>query len=483
MTKLEKKLRASLRRLAIVMPPRSAKKYDSPPSVVVAVSGGADSTALLDAMVRLSKQNGQLVEIMAAHLNHQLRGTESDEDERFVRELAVRLDVPIFVERIATAEQAQAAKRNLEATAREFRYKFLHKVGRATHADFIFTAHTQDDQAETILMRLLRGTGAEGMRGIHESLLLGEGSTLMRPLLSVTRAEVIAHCEHYGLAFCSDSSNLSTDFMRNRVRHELLPSMRTFNPRIETVLVRTGELLSQDDDYLSGLAAHQVAVLEKKQILTVTSLLNHPLSIRRRIFRLWLKTHCGDLRRINFSHIEAINGLTAPGQSGKRVELPDGWIVLREYDGLRLIQGGGLARDKTLAAVPVSSQGQSFGSFTCRLIRHLSREQAEQILVQDGQQCETALLSETKELDGLLLRTRRPGDAYMAAGHQRLRKLKTLMIRHKIPLSVRSTYPILTTADGEIVWAPGLPVSQRFLFNETNSSQCALVLAEKLGMD
>src|SRR5262245_17170929 len=206
MTKLEKKLRAALRRFGI----------GAQDSVIVAVSGGADSVALLDALARFQQGEGRPGSITVAHLNHQLRGEESDEDEAFTRNLSERLNLPVFTERIAVAERAKAEKRNLEAVARSLRYEFLLKVAEARGANFIFTAHTLDDQAETILMRLIRGAGAEGLRGIHQTLTLNDSVKLIRPMLEITRAQVIQHCEHYELAFRSDSSNFLVDFTRNR---------------------------------------------------------------------------------------------------------------------------------------------------------------------------------------------------------------------------------------------------------------------------
>src|SRR5262249_8116446 len=153
MTKLEKNLRAALRRFGI----------GPQDSIIAAVSGGADSVALLDAIARFQRREGRPSSIIVAHLNHQLRGAESDEDETFVRDLANRLNLPVFTERAAVAERAQAEKKNLEAVARKSRYEFLLKVAEIHGANIVFTAHTLDDQAETILMRLIRGSGAEGL--------------------------------------------------------------------------------------------------------------------------------------------------------------------------------------------------------------------------------------------------------------------------------------------------------------------------------
>src|SRR5262245_11821346 len=249
MTELEKKLRGVLRRFGI----------GAQDSIVAAVSGGADSVALLDALARFQRSAGQPGSIIVAHLNHQLRGEESDEDEAFVRDLADRLRLPVFTERIAVAERAKEEKENLEAVARRLRYEFLLRVAEARGAKIVFTAHTLDDQAETILMRLIRGSGAEGLRGVHQVVVLNETVKLVRPMLQITRAEVIEHCDHYNLAYRSDSSNFSRDFTRNRIRLELLPVMETFNPRVKQSLARASESGARDEDYLRAVAVEILA--------------------------------------------------------------------------------------------------------------------------------------------------------------------------------------------------------------------------------
>jgi tRNA(Ile)-lysidine synthase len=326
MTKLEKKLQAALRQIGI----------GAPAEVVVAVSGGADSTALLDALARVRERKGLPRAIIVAHLNHQLRGEESDGDERFVRELAGGLNLPVYVERMAVADQAKLEQRNLEATARRLRYEFLRQVAEERGAGFVFTAHTQDDQAETILMRLLRGSGAAGLRGIHRVMALSDQVKLVRPMLSLTRAEVIEHCEHYKIAFRTDSSNLSLDLTRNRVRHELLPLLRTFNPRVEESLARASDLLTEDEEFLQRIAGEVLARSCEGRHLRVSPLQTAHPAIGRRVLRLWLRAERGSLRRIEAPHIAALEKLLK-GRSGRRVELPEGWVVVREFDTLKLV--------------------------------------------------------------------------------------------------------------------------------------------------
>ena len=453
MTELEKKLLAALRRLGIT----------AQDAVIAAVSGGADSVALLDALVRLRKSKGLPGSITVAHLDHQLRGEESDGDEKFVRDLADRLKLPVFTEKIAVAERARIEKRNLEAVARRLRYEFLLKVADQCGAGVVFTAHTLDDQAETVLMRLIRGSGAEGLRGVHQIIELTEGVRLIRPMLAITRAEVIGHCERYGLAFRNDSSNFLPDLTRNRVRLELLPMLETFNPRVKEALARASDLGARDEDYLRAAATGCLAKARGESGLNTKVLQEAPTAIRRRVLRLWLREERGDLRRIGATHVAAIERLIhVPG--GRRVELPEGGAVAREFDFLRFIHmvgSAGLAKPAIEIVELIENEPRNFGGFTFRLKRGMERAGSE-FGADEKRARFIAPIRECEELDGLRLRTRLPGDSYIPANARRAVKLKTLMIKRKIPMTRRDQYPVLVTADGRIVWSPGLPVAREF---------------------
>jgi tRNA(Ile)-lysidine synthase len=217
---------------------------------VVAVSGGADSVALLRALADGPATPGLVV----AHLNHRLRGAESDADAAFVAALCPHL--PHSAESVDVA--AVAAGDNLEDTARRVRYDFLARVARETGASWVTTAHTLDDQAETVLHRLIRGTGLRGLRGIAESRELAPGVKLLRPMLTVSRAEVIAYLRAIGQPWREDASNRDPAFTRNRIRHELLPLLRTFNPEIDEALGRTA---AQADEVYADIEQVAAAVL------------------------------------------------------------------------------------------------------------------------------------------------------------------------------------------------------------------------------
>lgn len=322
MTKLEKKLRASLRKLEI-------NKQDR---VLVAISGGADSTALLDALARWKKAE----QLFAAHLNHLLRGAESDADETFVRAITGHLHVPVFIDRENVAACAAHEKKNLEATARRLRYDFLLRTAEQCQANVIVTAHTHDDQVETLVMRLLRGTSAAGLRGIHAQVLLPNSIRLVRPMIEITRAEVIEHCEWYQLNFRQDSSNASPEFTRNRIRHEVLPLLQTFNPDFGPTLLRTAFQLNEDDEHLQAEAARWVEELAEDLSLHFPPLRKLHVALRRRVLRHWIARTRGDLRRIGMVHVTAVDHLMLQGEGGRYVELPGGWRVYRRRAQLKL---------------------------------------------------------------------------------------------------------------------------------------------------
>jgi tRNA(Ile)-lysidine synthase len=209
--------------------------------VLLAVSGGADSVAMLHALVRLKTEGDGRLEL--AHFNHHLRGKESDADEAFVVKLAAQLGVPCHVGH--ASEQLWSGDRHgsIEATARTARYDFFRRTAEQLGARYLVTAHTADDQAETILHRIIRGTGISGLAGINRVRVLGPAVTVIRPMLAVRRTELLAYLGHLGQSFRTDSSNQDPRYTRNRIRHQLLPRLATdFNPSVIEALVRLGAL-------------------------------------------------------------------------------------------------------------------------------------------------------------------------------------------------------------------------------------------------
>jgi tRNA(Ile)-lysidine synthase len=318
--------------------------------VIVAVSGGADSTALLLALHELWESNHVDPHIVVAHLDHGLRGKAGANDARAVRLLAERLGVEVKLGRKPVKELAQNSGDNLEQAARRARYDFLAKAAEKCESSLVLTGHTLDDQAETVLLRLLRGSGAEGLGGIEPVRTLASSSEtlLVRPLVSwARRSQTEAYCHERGVAFAVDQMNLDERFARVRVRRQLLPLMETFNPRVVESLARSAELLREDAAVLNiaaetllvaataGLPDAEYDATSETAPLLVDVLVDAPLAIRRRALRLWLESARGDLRRIELVHLTGIEKLLIAGRGGRVAELPGGAFVERRRSLLR----------------------------------------------------------------------------------------------------------------------------------------------------
>ncbi len=298
---------------------------------VIAVSGGADSIALLRAL-----HECECCSLTVAHVNHQLRGEESDADEAFVRELATTLDMSCRLTRVDMAALAQ--RENLEATARDFRYAWLNEIATEVGASWIATGHTADDQAETVLHRLLRGTGLQGLRGVAACKIMA-GIQIIRPMLAVTRSDVLYYLRELHQPFRTDSSNADPRFTRNRIRAELVPLLRTFNPAITGSLTQLAEQAAEAFEVLNTSASALLAEMELPRAgavlildaLTLTTA--HPYRVREALRLLWQRERwpadrmgfehwnrlvavaCGELRAADFP-----GGITAR-HTGKVVQL------------------------------------------------------------------------------------------------------------------------------------------------------------------
>jgi len=311
--------------------------------LVVAVSGGADSTALLLALDELTGARRLAAELIVAHLDHGLRGEAGAEDARWVERLAGELRYEFVTECASVGQRAREARDNLEQAARRARYEFLGRVAREREACAVVVAHTLDDQAETMLLALVRGSGAEGLSGMQPVRALdgsGDGVLLVRPLLGWARhAETVKHCETRGVTVRADEMNEDESFSRVRVRRRLLPLLETFNPRAVETLARTSLLLRADAEALEAQAAKlleaaserelkdETAAMQTSPPLNVEVLRGADVGVRRRALSQWLAAGRGSLRRMELVHVSGVEKLLE-GTRGRRVaELPGGsWV-------------------------------------------------------------------------------------------------------------------------------------------------------------
>jgi len=300
--------------------------------IVIGVSGGADSVALLMALDELTNARKLDLPLIVSHIDHRLRKT-SREDSRWVKNLAQALDLQVVISRV----DVKSRKGNLEQAARRARYEAFAKLAQKRRAKLVLTAHTLDDQAETILFNLLRGSGADGLGGMETIRQLKENqeTLLVRPFLSWTRrADTERYCRDRNIDSRWDEMNEDETFTRVRIRRQLLPLLETFNPRVAEAIARTGALVRDDNEALDRAAGRLLELsLEEsaKQDQVRTDLLAvAPSALRRRALRLWLESCRGHLRRLELVHITAVESLIVENRGARRIELPGGAGVSRK---------------------------------------------------------------------------------------------------------------------------------------------------------
>lgn len=418
--------------------------------VAVAVSGGPDSVCLLHVLVELAPAFEASLSV--AHLNHQLRGAESDEDERFVAGLAVGMGLPFFR---ANADIA-AAKDNLEQAGRRARRAFF----AGLKADRVALGHTRDDQAETVLFRLLRGSGLRGLAGIYPVTAGDIG--YIRPLIDVTRAEVVEFLRARGIEWREDSSNLDPRFARNRIRRSLLPQLaRDWNPRICESLAQLASLAHDEerwwrsyiDDLSAGILVERAGGIEVR----ASALAALPPAVGRRLIRRAIAQVKGDLRRLEFAHVERVLDLAAQGEGDGRLRLP-GLDVRRSFDWIRVAAGAPRVDFSSIRlAIP--------GTYAVSPEMCLHLEIAPQYSPSEkGATLKAAELSLRRLPPVLELRGWRPGDHYRPEGQRRDQKIKEMFHVERVPSWLRASWPIVSSGD-TILWARTFGAAAEFAAN------------------
>lgn len=438
--------------------------------VGVAVSGGADSVVLVHILHRLAAQ--LQVHPIVLHINHHLRGQESDEDEDFVRSLAKTLGLQIIV------EHARAGAGNLEQEVRDLRRKFFLKlIHQDRRIERVALGHTRNDQAETVLFRLIRGSGLAGLAGMR--IITSEG--FIRPLLESGREEVRTWAKAEGITWREDSSNADLRFARNRIRHEIMPELaRHFNPNVESVLAGTAGLAAAEEDYWRAEIEPVYTEITKRTrlglVLAISPLKTQHLAVQRRIIRRAISDLRGDLRGLDMSHIEAILDLRLSEHGHNRVLVP-GVDALRSFDQLLLSQPGTLSRERRGYQSDLAFGEPYELPFKAGLISVEWMNAEARICVNFKGDQE---LSEVVDLDGhqiavagrpgsLRVRNWEPGDQLHRAGHQGAEKIKSLFQEYRVPLWQRRHWPVLVF-ENEIIWARRFGCAHKF--KRSKESRC-----------
>lgn len=414
--------------------------------VAVAVSGGPDSVCLLHVLLELAPAFD--VSLSVAHLNHQLRGTESNEDERFVAEMAARLRLPFYRASVDIA----AAKDNLEQAGRSARRAFF----AGLKADRVALGHTRDDQAETVLFRLLRGSGLRGLAGIYPVTAGDSGRPsyirpfYIRPLIDVTRGEVVEFLRGRGIQWREDSSNLDPRFARNRIRGSLLPQLaREWNPQIGESLAQLANLAHDEErwwrSYIDDLSAGILVARAGGIELRASSLAELPPAVSRRLIRRAIAQVKGDLRRLEYDHVERVLELAAQAEGDGRLRLP-GLDIRRSFDWIRVAV---VAPRLDLPSTPLAVPGTYAipGGVCLHLEIALQSSSSKK-----GATLKAAELSLRRLPQVLELRGWKPGDHYRPEGQRRDQKIKEMFQVERVPSWLRSLWPIVSSGD-TILWA------------------------------
>jgi tRNA(Ile)-lysidine synthase len=454
----------------------------------IGVSGGADSVAMLRIFAELRTQLG--IAALVLHFHHQLRGAEADEDERFVKALAEEFGLEFVSGRADVAGEARLHGWNVEDAARRLRYQFFSSVAESRGLNRVAVAHTANDQAETVLSHLVRGTGLTGLAGIYPSTGL-----IFRPLLDLGRDELRAFLSDLGQPWREDSSNQDTSRMRARIRHELVPLLlRDFDAAAVERLSRLAKHAREDETFWRTLEDERFASLAVRESAAAISLsvedLLSPLpsllptdrgtsseqgsfsratmALTHRLVRRVYAELRGNREQLTSRHVDSVLDLATKSQSGSRINLP-GVFVERIFDKLRFTSvpaAADAAREiETTAkncefAYSVSRPGplESASIVVTEIHRRFNLKMVDWPPAQSDTVMDWGALDFDRVQWPLVLRNWRPGDSYRPQGSRRVRKLKHLLLESRVPRGARGSWPVLTS-EGKVIWASGYPVA------------------------
>ncbi len=423
--------------------------------IVIAVSGGADSVALLYVLLGMRLKWG--FKLHLAHLNHMFRGEEAAQDAEFVRQLAQKHELPYSIEKFDVPAYKRRHKLSPQDAARRIRYQFLDKAATETGAAKIALGHTADDQAETMLMRILQGTGAEGLAGIPP-----QRGKYIRPLIETSRKQIEEFLKEGGIPFRQDASNLSPKYLRNKLRLQLLPQLeREYNPNLRNSLNQLAQIVRAEDEWQAGHIAQLLPQIVDSSSQAVSIRLEafkkQPLAIKRRLLRWGINQLKGDLKGIGFPHIEQLLKLINSEQGYKELHLPGQIMAQKSYRRLTLTRqtetGAALSYDYSLNVPGISALPAINMEIEARIM--------EQSALSGYPAGNEAVLDFDKLKTPLSIRNRRAGDRFFPQGAVGAKKLKSFFIDHKTPLDQRDRIPLLVSAD-EIVWVCGYRISERY---------------------
>lgn len=415
--------------------------------VLVGLSGGADSIALLSVLCELSEKYGFVVS--AAHINHCLRGETAERDEEFSRAAAERAGVPFYLLRADVRGRAAEKGISEELAGREIRYEFFEKICEENGIDAIATAHHRNDNAETILMNFMRGSGISGLCGIPY-----RRGKIIRPLLDVTRAEIEHYCNEMSLEYVIDETNLETEYTRNKIRNILIPQIeQMFNPGFVQTVTRNAPVIATDEDYINSEARREYERLENDGF-DVSEFNRLHRALRSRIIRMAIEPLCST-SDVPAAVIDSVINLAEENRTGTRCDIARGIGARIEYGKLKF------------GAVNTENNGFAYRIKIGERIRipELKADIFAEYAYSKEDDSAEYFSAENIENSVIELRSRREGDSFCPAGMRGTKKLKDYMIDEKIPRDKRNSVGLLTI-DGKIAWVIGKRRDRRFKFTD-----------------
>jgi tRNA(Ile)-lysidine synthase len=421
-------------------------------TVLIGLSGGPDSVCLTALLEKLSRR--LRLKLHAVYIDHGLRPGETPAEAAFCKSLCEGMDIPFYVEHVEVKPYARERGMSLQEAARELRYRALGAVALRVRAHRVALGHNLDDQAETLVMRLLRGTGPGGLAGIP-----AVRDNIIRPLMEVERSEIEDFLKKENIAPVVDSSNLKDDYLRNRIRSSLMPLLMEINPGIHRTLCRTAEILREEERYFGVAVTKAMMKLITRKTDMAIELFLSPLEnmdrvILRRVLRRAVEETRG-LKGIGFVHIEDIIRLIAEGRPGDRIHLPGGIRAIKKYSTL-LITSEPPAR---LGTYTISVEGEVALKESSMVIKARVADEAPHT-PPDAKT--TAVLDADRARFPLTVRSRKRGDFFHPSGLGGRKKLQDYFVDEKVPRDERDSVPVVTSG-GDIVWVAGMRPDERFI--------------------
>lgn len=425
--------------------------------IIVAVSGGPDSVALLHVLHEISTRSTPL-KLICAHVHHGFR-QESDDEAVMVQNLSESLGIPVETAYIDVPAYMEQSGKGVQEAARDKRYEFLFKVAEKYSARSIALAHHADDQAETVLMRLLRGTGPSGLAGMKIKRVQ-KNVELIRPFLRINKTDLIELCDQRGYSYAVDHSNLTTKYRRNAVRLEVLPFLEQYNGQISSSLNQLAEVTGEEDDFMELAAENAyrslVREIDGRLAFDAPSFLGLHVALQRRLIKLILNYLSADQENTDFVKIETVRqGVIQERRTNWRLDLGGGLTCIREYG------------EVSFYPKPLAGQGNYIYQLNSPDGRNLVLPEIGKILklvCMNGEEMRDSIKMSSGEASfdadqlvfPLTIRSRRPGDKIKIMGLNGSKKVKDILIDEKIPPSVRSVIPMVCDGSGNIVWIPGV---------------------------